>query len=62
LEGGDKSCAEIAQAIGISSKPWLSKAYLAPLVAQGYVGLTVPERVNSRHQKYHLLQKGLTLL
>jgi REP element-mobilizing transposase RayT/DNA-binding HxlR family transcriptional regulator len=62
LEGGDKSCAEIAQAIGISSKPWLSKAYLAPLVAQGYVGLTVPERVNSRHQKYHLLQKGQTLL
>ena len=62
LADGEKSCAEIAEALGISSKPWLSKAYLVPLVAMGYVALTLPDRPTSRYQRYRLLQKGQTLL
>lgn len=62
LEKGDKSCTEIAEALGISSKPWLSKAYLAPMVSKGYIALSLPDRPKSRYQKYHLLQKGQTPL
>jgi len=62
LADGEKSCAEIADALGISSKPWLSKAYLVPLVSLGYVALTLPDRPKSRYQRYRLLQKGQTLL
>lgn len=59
---GEKSCGEIADALEISSKPWLSKTYLAPLIAQGYIALTIPARPKSPLQRYKLLQKGLTLL
>ena len=62
LSEGEKSCVEIADALEISSKPWLSKTYLAPLIAQGYIALTIPERPKSPLQRYKLLQKGLTLL
>ena len=59
---GEKSCGEIADALEISSKSWLSKTYLAPLIAQGYIALTIPARPKSPLQRYKLLQKGLTLL
>ena len=33
---------ELASGLGISSQPWLSRAYLSPLMAQGYIAQTLP--------------------
>ena len=36
LASGERSRSELASELGISSQPWLFRAYLNPLVAQGY--------------------------
>ena len=44
LATGERSRDELAAELGISSQPWLSKAYLSPLMAQGYIAQTLPKR------------------
>jgi predicted ArsR family transcriptional regulator len=34
---GERSRGELASELGISSQSWLSKAYLSPLMVQGYI-------------------------
>ena len=62
LASGDKSRGEIAAELGVTSQPWLSRAYLNPLVAQGYVAQTLPEKPTSPLQRYRLLRKGKAAL
>ena len=54
--------ARLDEALGISSQPWLSSAYLNPLVAQGYIAQTLPEKPKSPLQRYRLLRKGKDVL
>ena len=42
LATGERSRGELASELGISSQPWLSRAYLSPLMAQGYIAQTLP--------------------
>ena len=62
LESGAKSRSEIAAELGVSSQPWLSMAYLNPLMAQGYIAQTLPEKPKSPLQRYRLLRKGREVL
>ena len=41
---GERSRGELASELGISSQPWLSRAYLSPLMAQGYIAQTLPKK------------------
>ena len=51
-EAGEMSVGEILEAVGISSRPFLLSAYLKPMVAQGFLALSLPNKPSSRHQKY----------
>ena len=44
---GERSRGELASELGISSQPWLSRAYLSPLMAQGYIAQTLPKKPKS---------------
>ena len=52
----------LASELGISSQPCLSKAYLSPLMAQGYIAQTLPKKPKSPLQRYRLLRKGKDVL
>jgi hypothetical protein len=62
LATGERSRGEIASELGISSQPWLSRAYLSPLMAQGYIAQTRPKKPKSPLQRYRLLRKGKNVL
>ena len=58
LASGAKSRSEIAAELGISSQPWLSRAYLSPLMERGYIAQTLPRKPRSPLQRYRLSRKG----
>ena len=62
LASGVRSRSELASELGISSQPWLSRAYLNPLMAQGYIAQTLPKKPKSPLQRYRLLRKGKDVL
>ena len=62
LATGERSRGELASELGISSQPWLSMAYLSPLMAQGYIAQTLPKKPKSPLQRYRLLRKGKDVL
>ena len=62
LASGERSRSELASELGISSQPWLFRAYLNPLVAQGYIAQTLPRKPKSPLQRYRLLRKGKAVL
>ena len=59
---GERSRGVLALELGISSQPCLSKAYLSPLMAQGYIAQTLPKKPKSPLQRYRLLHKGKDVL
>ncbi len=48
--------------IGLTNHSKNYKAYLKPLIVHGLVELTIPDKPNSRHQRYRLTEKGRQLL
>ena len=58
LASGEKSRSELAAELGVSSQPWLSASYLNPLMKQGYIAQTLPQKPKSPLQRYRLLHKG----
>ena len=62
LASGERSRRELASELGVSSQPWLSRAYLNPLMAQGYIAQTLPKKPKSPLQRYRLLRKGKGVL
>ena len=54
LESGEKSAAEIAEALEIKSRPFLTNRYLVPLMAKGLIRQTLPDKPKSRFQRYVL--------
>ena len=59
---GEKSRSELASELGISSQPWMSRAYLNPLMEQGYIAQTLQKKPKSPLQRYRLLRKGKDVL
>ena len=53
---------ELASELDISSQLWLSRAYLSPMMEQGYIVQTLPKKPKSPLQCYKLLRKGKYVL
>ena len=62
LASGDKSRSEIAAELGVSSQPWLSASYLNPLMKQGCIAQTLPQKPKSPLKRYRILRKGRGVL
>ena len=50
----EMSAAEIAEALGIKSRPFLTNCYLVPLMAKGLIRQTLSDKPKSRFQRYAL--------
>lgn len=57
-----KTRREIFECIGLVYYSDAFKAYIKPLIDFGYLALTIPDKPNSRLQKYKLTEKGKGLL
>ena len=44
--------------LNLSHRPTFRKNYLRPAIADGLIELTIPDKPNSRLQKYRLSEKG----
>ncbi|OGQ96509.1 MAG: cell filamentation protein Fic [Deltaproteobacteria bacterium RIFOXYD12_FULL_57_12] len=52
------SAVELMAALGLSHRPSFRKYYLHPALNAGLIEMTIPEKPNSRSQKYRLTEKG----
>ena len=59
---GDKKQSEIINALGLKNKNNFRRRYLNPAVDAGLVEMTIPDKPNSRLQKYRLTDKGKEML
>ena len=63
LKGGDvMSTSELAEKVGISQPKNMRRRYLRLLLDMGLVEYTIPQKPNSRLQKYRLTDKGRSAL
>ena len=62
MEAGPRTKSEVARELG-KAKPWRHlHQTMARLVASGTLAYTLPDKPNSRLQRYRLTPKGRTLL
>ncbi len=54
--------AEIRQHLGLKDRTHIREHYLAPALSEGIIEATLPDKPNSRLQKYRLTDKGRALL
>jgi len=50
-----RSVAEIAEMLGVKDKKWVKEKYMKPLIGSK-LALTIPDRPNSRYQKYKAVE------
>ncbi|QIW14970.1 hypothetical protein A4G20_00570 [Pasteurellaceae bacterium RH1A] len=62
LEQEDLGTAQLMKALNISHRSYFRKAYLQVGLDLGLIVMTLPDKPNSRNQKYHLTSKGKQLL
>ena len=62
LANGPLSSAEIRYRLKLKHRPTLRKNYLHPALEKGYIEMTIPEKPQSRLQKYRLTGKGSKFL
>lgn len=58
LAGGELTRKEIFGAIGLAGDSRSAKRHIEPLLSCGFIEMTIPEKPNSRLQKYRLTAKG----
>ena len=58
---GEMGRSELQGLLSIKNRDYFRTDYLNPAIDNGYVELTIPDKPNSRNQKYRLTAKGLTL-
>jgi ATP-dependent DNA helicase RecG len=59
---GNMSRLELQTSMGLKNADHFRKAYILPAMAAGVLEMTLPERPNSRLQRYRLTNKGLQWL
>ncbi|MDE2745004.1 MAG: hypothetical protein OXI41_03315 [Chloroflexota bacterium] len=59
---GEMSRAELMAALGLVDQRHFQTTYIHPALEAGLIEMTVPERRNSRLQRYRLTQTGLDIL
>ncbi len=52
------SASELMNAVDLSHRPTFRQNYLHPALAAGLIEMTIPDKPNSRNQKYRLTAKG----
>jgi predicted HTH transcriptional regulator len=55
---GNMSRNDLLNAFNFKSTKNLRKRYLVPALEQGFIEMTIPEKPNSRNQRYRLTEKG----
>ena len=58
---GEMGRSELQELLSIKNRDYFRTDYLNPAINNGYVELTIPDKPNSRNQKYRLTAKGLAL-
>lgn len=53
-----RSRSELQKAAGLKNREHFRKAYLEPLLAAGWLEMTVPEKPRSRYQRYRTTESG----
>jgi len=59
---GEKTREGLQAALGLSDRKSFRECYLKPALAEGLIEMTIPDKPNSRLQKYRLTDKGRQLL
>jgi ATP-dependent DNA helicase RecG len=59
---GDLFRQQIQERLRLKNAEHLRKAYLIPAMESGLLEMTIPDKPNSRLQKYHLTEKGRQIL
>ena len=64
LEAGrePKARDELQALVGLTHRQHFIKEYLKPLLAAGWLEMTIPEKPRSSKQRYRLTQKGRSVL
>jgi predicted transcriptional regulator len=62
LESTNRSRKEIFAAIGMNGDYRAYKRNIEPLLADGYIEMTIPGKPNSKLQKYRLTAKGVVAI
>jgi ATP-dependent DNA helicase RecG len=64
LEAGrePKARDELQVLVGLTHRQHFIKEYLKPLLASGWLEMTIPEKPRSSKQRYRLTQKGRSVL
>ena len=58
---GEATRQELQEALGLDNRDYFRKAYLLPALEAGLIEMTVPDKPNSRSQRYRLTRAGLKL-
>ena len=58
---GEMGRSELQELLSIKNRDYFRTDYLNLAINNGYVELTIPDKPNSRNQKYRLTAKGLAL-
>jgi hypothetical protein len=56
------SAGELRSELNIKHRPTFRENYLHPALQMGYIEYTIPDKPNSRLQKYRITEKGLVWL
>ena len=59
---GEMKRSEMQQLLGLRHEDSFRAIYLVPSLKAGLIEMTIPDKPNSRFQKYRLTKKGMTLL
>jgi len=57
LQDGEKSTGELREMLGLKHRQSFRETYLHPAIEQGLIERTIPDKPNSRLQKYRLTEK-----
>ena len=58
---GEMGRSELQELLSIKNRDYFRTDYLNPAISNGYIEQTIPDKPNSRNQKYRLTEKGLQL-
>lgn len=59
---GELSRAQLQQRLNLLDRSHFRKTYLIPALEKQFIEMTIPDKPNSRHQKYRLTKKGKLFL
>ena len=58
----ENTLTQIIASLNFSDRTKFKRKYINPLIAEGLLAMTVPDKPNSRLQKYYTTEKGKSLL